>query len=194
MHIPFALSMPQPSTRQERLVFRKIIPNQWYFQLFNKWYSTGNWSLFLLKTCRGRVAMGFRLLHHSQTINYTKQEQNKFSLYLIHTYWQIFVRSSYFSSTNPQYDDKLFIVHESCKLRIHAVHVVDENCYFVLFRHSEQFWYTTCSPHVLQKEKLLTKIYLYLKKLASFSLQTYQSLYNWVIFQLFEWKNAYEIF
>ena len=29
------------------------------------------------------------------------------------------------------------------------------------FRHSEQFLYTTCSPHVLQKEELLTKIYLY---------------------------------
>ena len=29
------------------------------------------------------------------------------------------------------------------------------------FRHSEQFLYTTCFPHVLQKEELLTKIYLY---------------------------------
>ena len=29
------------------------------------------------------------------------------------------------------------------------------------FRHSEQFLYTTCSPHVLQKEELLIKIYLY---------------------------------
>ena len=28
--------------------------------------------------------------------------------------------------------------------------------------HSEQFLYTTCSPHALQKEELLTKIYLYL--------------------------------
>ena len=36
-------------------------------------------------------------------------------------------------------------------------HVVYRNC----FRHSEQFLYTTCSPHVLQKEELLTKIYLY---------------------------------
>ena len=31
------------------------------------------------------------------------------------------------------------------------------NCFW----HSEQFLYTTCSPHVLQKEELLTKIYLY---------------------------------
>ena len=29
------------------------------------------------------------------------------------------------------------------------------------FRYSEQFLYTTCSPHVLQKEELLTKICLY---------------------------------
>ena len=34
------------------------------------------------------------------------------------------------------------------------------NCFW----QSEQFLYTTCSPHVLQKEELLTKIYLYQKK------------------------------
>ena len=38
-------------------------------------------------------------------------------------------------------------------------HVVYRNCFW----HSEQFLYTTCSPHVLQKEELLTKIYLYFK-------------------------------
>ena len=36
-------------------------------------------------------------------------------------------------------------------------HVVYRNHFW----HSEQFLYTTCSPHVLQKEELLTKIYLY---------------------------------
>ena len=36
-------------------------------------------------------------------------------------------------------------------------HVVYRNCFW----HSEQFLYTTCSPHVLQKEELLTKIHLY---------------------------------
>ena len=36
-------------------------------------------------------------------------------------------------------------------------HVVDRNCFW----HSEQFLYTICSPHVSQKEELLTKIYLY---------------------------------
>ena len=35
-------------------------------------------------------------------------------------------------------------------------HSVYRNCFW----QSEQFLYTTCSPHVLQKEELLTKIYL----------------------------------
>ena len=29
-----------------------------------------------------------------------------------------------FASTNPQYDNRLFIFHENCKLRIPAEHVV----------------------------------------------------------------------
>ena len=36
-------------------------------------------------------------------------------------------------------------------------HVVYRNCFW----HSEQFLNTTCSPYALQKEELLTKIYLY---------------------------------
>ena len=36
-------------------------------------------------------------------------------------------------------------------------HVVFKNC----SECQKQFLYTTCSPHVLQKEELLTKIYLY---------------------------------
>ena len=35
-----------------------------------------------------------------------------------------------FASTNPQYDDRLFIVHENCQLRIPAEHVVFTNCCF----------------------------------------------------------------
>ena len=35
-----------------------------------------------------------------------------------------------FVSTNPQYDDRLFIAHENCKLRIPAEHVVYTNCCF----------------------------------------------------------------
>ena len=35
-----------------------------------------------------------------------------------------------FASTNPLYDDRLFIVHENCKLRIPTEHVVYTNCCF----------------------------------------------------------------
>ena len=41
-----------------------------------------------------------------------------------------------------------------------AEHVVNINC----SECQNQFLYTTCSPHVLQKEELLTKIYLYRHK------------------------------
>ena len=41
--------------------------------------------------------------------------------------------------------------------QIWGENVVYRNCFW----YSEQFLYTTCSPHVLQKEELLTKIYLY---------------------------------
>ena len=35
-----------------------------------------------------------------------------------------------FASTNPRYESRLFIVHENCKLRIPAEHVVYTNCCF----------------------------------------------------------------
>ena len=35
-----------------------------------------------------------------------------------------------FASTNPQYEDRLFIVHENCKLRIPAEQFVYTNCCF----------------------------------------------------------------
>ena len=44
-------------------------------------------------------------------------------------------------------------------------HVVYRNCFW----HSEQFLYTMCSPHVVQKEELLTKIYLYLGTYCNWS-------------------------
>ena len=53
-----------------------------------------------------------------------------------------------FAINNPQYDDRLFIVHENCKLRIPAEHVVYTNCCFCFVLHSEQSWYTTCSADV----------------------------------------------
>ena len=54
-------------------------------------------------------------------------------------------------------------------------HVVYRNCFW----HSEQFLYTICSPHVVQKEELLTKNYLYNQskctaKLCKFALASNQ--------------------
>ena len=66
-----------------------------------------------------------------------------------------------FASTNPQYDDRLFIELQVQYIKFQAQtygeHVVQRNCFW----HSEQYLYTTCSHHVLQKEELLTKNYLY---------------------------------
>ena len=66
-----------------------------------------------------------------------------------------------FASTNPQYDNWLFI-----ELQVQYMNIPNSNlgrtcCVHNCFWHSEQFLYITCSPHVLQKEELLTKIYLY---------------------------------
>ena len=67
-------------------------------------------------------------------------------------------------------------------------HVVYRNCFW----HSEQFLYTTCFPHILQKEKLLTKIYLYwskkilgvfIRKMLPFSKKPAFKFY-WILF----WK------
>ena len=49
-----------------------------------------------------------------------------------------------FASPNPQYDDRLFIVYENCKLRIPAEHVVYKNCPEC----QKQFLYTICFPQV----------------------------------------------
>ena len=42
-----------------------------------------------------------------------------------------------FASTNPQCDDRFFIVHENCKLKIPTEHVV--------YKNKKQFVCTTCS-------------------------------------------------
>ena len=75
-------------------------------------------------------------------------------------------------------------------------HVVYRNCFW----HSEQFLYTTCSPHVLQKEELLTKIYLYWcnYELTNFSYRTRaiitRGLYYFYPIFLFHWGLYYRPF
>ena len=44
--------------------------------------------------------------------------------FLIHSTGKSLSEALIFASTNPQYDDKLYIVHENCKLRIPAEHAV----------------------------------------------------------------------
>ena len=54
-----------------------------------------------------------------------------------------------FASTNPQYDNRLFIVNENCKLIIPAEHI--QIVVFVLtFR--TIYVHTTCYPHVLSMQ------------------------------------------
>ena len=59
----------------------------------------------------------------------------------------------FLASTNPQYDNRLFIglqvqyIRENSRLRTWGEHVMYRNCFW----HSEQFLYTTSSLHVLQK-------------------------------------------
>ena len=63
-----------------------------------------------------------------------------------------------FASTNPQYDDRLFTVHENCKLRIPAEHVVYTNCCFCFV-----LTFRTILVHNMFCRccELLKKIYLY---------------------------------
>ena len=63
-----------------------------------------------------------------------------------------------FASTNPQYDNRLFIVNENCKLRIPAEHVVYTNCCFCFV-----LTFTTILVHDMFCRccELLKKIYLY---------------------------------
>ena len=69
-----------------------------------------------------------------------------------------------YASNNPQYDDRLFIELQVQCMKIPSSNMGRTCCVQKLFL---LFLYTTCSPHVLQKEELLTKIYLYLKETFS---------------------------
>ena len=56
-----------------------------------------------------------------------------------------------FASTNPQYDNRLLIVHENCKLRISAKHVAYTNCYFLFCFDIQN---NLCTQHVLTCSEL----------------------------------------
>ena len=61
-----------------------------------------------------------------------------------------------FASTNPQYDNRLFIVNENCKLRIPGEHVVYTNCCFCFVLTFRKFWCTPCSADVVSFWKRFT--------------------------------------
>ena len=63
-----------------------------------------------------------------------------------------------FASTNPQHGNRLFIELQVQYMKIPSSNLGRTCCVQKFFL---PFLYTTCSPHVLQKEELLTKIYLY---------------------------------
>ena len=73
-----------------------------------------------------------------------------------------------FASTNPQYDDRLFIELQLQYMKIPSSNLGRTCCVQKLFLTFRKFLYKACSPHVLQKEELLTKIYLYIVYLVVF--------------------------
>ena len=65
-----------------------------------------------------------------------------------------------FASTNPKYDNRLFIDLPVQYMKIPSSNLGRTCCVQKLFLIFRTISYTTCSPHVLQEEELLTKIYL----------------------------------
>ena len=69
-----------------------------------------------------------------------------------------------FASTNPQYHDRLFIELQVQYMKIpRSEHGENLFCTEIVFDIQNIF----CTQHVLQKEKLLTKIYLYVLQIAT---------------------------
>ena len=99
----FGLSMQQPNTRQEPATagFWTNIPNQQYFQLFNKRQSTGNTShlvFIFAENLRWQGSTGLRLLHHWQTTHYTKKRAKSF----------LNIHSSFYLSNTCIFNQKIY--------------------------------------------------------------------------------------
>ena len=62
-----------------------------------------------------------------------------------------------FASTNPQYNERLFIELQVQYMKITSSVLGENMLCTIFFWHSEQFLYTTCSPHVLQKRRASEK-------------------------------------
>ena len=68
-------------------------------------------------------------------------------------------------------------------------HVVYRNCFW----HSEHFLYITCSPYVLQKEELLTKIYLNCANLRIWWSETISFFFGLAAFFRFKTETAFRL-
>ena len=66
-----------------------------------------------------------------------------------------------FASTNPQYDDRLFIELQVQYMKIPSSSLGRTRCVQKLFLTFRTIFVHNMFSHVLQKEELLTKIYLY---------------------------------
>ena len=124
---------------------------------------------------------------NSKRTNWPKPAQISGSISWNYPPTQDFIRVSQ-TSIYQSYPLQLILILADCSLNYKfnhwkfqaqtwGEHVVWRNC----FRHSEQFLYTTCSPHILQKEELLTKIYLYFipfKNIVNWQDQTNSNFYN----------------
>ena len=71
-----------------------------------------------------------------------------------------------FASTNPQYEDRLFIELQVKFMKIpSSEHGENMLCTEIVFGIQNNFCTQHVLSHVLQKEEVLTKIYLYIKYL-----------------------------
>ena len=79
-----------------------------------------------------------------------------------------------FASTNPQYDDRLFIKLQAQYMKLPSSNLGRTCCVQKLFLTFRTIFVHNMFPHVLQKEELLTKIYLYI--------DSYLKFISWIYF------------
>ena len=76
-----------------------------------------------------------------------------------------------FKSTNPQYDDRLFIELQVQCMKIPSSNLGRTCCEQKLFLTFRTIFVQTCSPHVLQKDKDLPVVTVYKNILKPFLMQ-----------------------
>ena len=84
-----------------------------------------------------------------------------------------------FASTNPQYDNRLFMKIVSSKYLQNMLFT--QIVVFVLFWHSEQFWHTTCSADVASFWKIFTCMSCN-KFVYKFWLWSFKNLRIWIFY------------